>query len=62
MSRLLRRYPPEPARGNLVGSLEILNGALVLFRGGPGFKRAEILSFTCFRVLFSGIQPVLATG
>jgi hypothetical protein len=45
-----------------MGSLEILNGAFVLFRGCARFKSAEILSFTGFRVLFPRIQPVFAAG
>jgi len=45
-----------------MGSLEILNGAFVLFRGGAGGKGAEISSFAGFRVLFPGIQPVFTAG
>ncbi len=45
-----------------MGSLEILDGALVLFGVRAGFESAEISSLAGFRVLFPGIEPVFAAG
>src|SRR5213595_1616309 len=41
-------------------ALEELNGALVLFSGGPALKRAEISSPAGLRILLAGIKPILS--
>ena len=43
-------------------SLEILHCAFVFFGRSASSKRSEILSFARFRILFAGIETVLARG
>src|SRR5450432_1696553 len=40
--------------------LEILHGALVLFRGRARFEGAEIAALAGFRIHLSGIEPIFA--
>jgi hypothetical protein len=40
--------------------LEILHGALMLFRRRAGFEGSKVSAFARFRVDFAGIEPVFA--
>ena len=44
----------------LTGSLEELNGALVLLRLGARLERAEVPPLPCLRIRLTRIKPILA--
>jgi len=43
-------------------SFKILDFSLMLHRLGPRRKGAQIPPLTCFRILFAGIEAILAGG
>jgi hypothetical protein len=50
----------DVAKTNALMMLKILDRPLMLFRTFARFERAEISSLSGLRVLFSGIEPILA--